>query len=137
MKLSFQWKPSFRGKGLCKNTGSKIVVSIFDISFERILVYFRVCVCVRDSVVSLCPHGLQPARLLCPKDFPGKNSGMGCHSLLQGIFPIQGSYPGLSHCRQILYCLSHQGSPLPTYSFLKVIKFKIVGKSSNFLNVII
>ena len=42
---------------------------------------------------------------------PGKNTGVGCHSLLQGIFPIQVSNPGLLHCRQILYHLSHQGSP--------------------------
>ena len=39
----------------------------------------------------------------------GKNSGVGCHALLQEIFPTQGSNPGLPHCRQILYCLSHQG----------------------------
>ena len=44
-------------------------------------------------------------------DFPGKNTGVGCHSLLQGIFPTQGSNLGLLHCGQILYCLSHQGSP--------------------------
>ena len=45
-------------------------------------------------------------------DSPGKNTGVGCHALLQGIFPTQGSNPGLLHCRQILlYCLSHQGSP--------------------------
>ena len=44
-------------------------------------------------------------------DFPGKNTGMGCHALLQRIFPTQGSNPGLPHCRQILYPLSHQGSP--------------------------
>ena len=43
--------------------------------------------------------------------FPGKKTGVGCHSLLHGIFPTQGSNPGLPHCRQILYCLSHQGSP--------------------------
>ena len=36
---------------------------------------------------------------------------MGSHSLLQGIFPTQGLNPGLLHCQQILYCLSHQGSP--------------------------
>ena len=59
---------------------------------------------------SLQPHGLQPARLLCPWDSPGKNTGVGCHSLLQGIFPTQGSNPGLPHCRQTLYLLSHQGS---------------------------
>uniref|UniRef100_A0A8B9YL87 Nucleophosmin n=1 Tax=Bos mutus grunniens TaxID=30521 RepID=A0A8B9YL87_BOSMU len=38
-------------------------------------------------------------------------TGVGCHALLQGIFPTQGSNPGLLHCRQILYHLSHQGSP--------------------------
>ena len=54
---------------------------------------------------------LQPTRLFCPWDSPGKNAGVGCHSLLQGIFPTQGSNPGLLHCRQILYHLSHQGSP--------------------------
>ena len=44
-------------------------------------------------------------------DSPGKNTGVGCHDLLQGIFPTQGSNPGLSHCRRILYQLSYQGSP--------------------------
>ena len=43
-------------------------------------------------------------------DSPGKNTGVGCHALLQGIFPIQGSNPGLLHCGQILHCLSHQGN---------------------------
>ena len=46
-----------------------------------------------------------------PGDSPGKNSGVGCLFLLQGIFPTQGSNPGLLHCRRILYRLSHQGSP--------------------------
>ena len=45
-------------------------------------------------------------------DFPGKNIGMGSHARLQGVFPTQGSNPGLPHCRQILYGLSHQRSPL-------------------------
>ena len=44
-------------------------------------------------------------------DYSGKNTGVGCHALLQGIFPIQGSNSGLPHCRQILYHLSPQGSP--------------------------
>ena len=43
--------------------------------------------------------------------FPGKNTGVGCHALLQGIFPKQGLNPGLPHYKQILYHLSHQGSP--------------------------
>ena len=50
-----------------------------------------------------------PVRLLCPWDSPGKNTGVGGHSLLQGIFLTQGSNPGLLHCRQILDHLSHQG----------------------------
>ena len=45
----------------------------------------------------------------CPS---GKNTGVGCHFLLQGIFLTQELNPGLLHCRQILYHLSHQGSPL-------------------------
>ena len=67
-----------------------------------------------SSVVSnsLQPHGLYPVRLLCPWDSPGKNTEVSCHLLLQGIFPTQGSKPGLLHWRQILYCLSHQGSQI-------------------------
>ena len=44
-------------------------------------------------------------------DSPGKNTGVGCHALLQGTFLTQGSNLGLLHCRQILYNLNHQGSP--------------------------
>ena len=50
---------------------------------------------------SLRPRGLQPARLLCPLDFSGKNTGVGCHFLLQGIFTTQGLKP-------CLLCLLHQ-----------------------------
>ena len=66
------------------------------------------------SVVSdtLRPHGLQPTRLLHPWDFPGNSPGVGCHFLLQGIFPAQRSNPGLQHCRQALYRLSHQGQTM-------------------------
>ena len=56
---------------------------------------------------SLQPHGLWPARLLCPWNSPGKNTGVGHPSLLQRIFPTQGLNLDLLHCRQILYCLSH------------------------------
>ena len=50
------------------------------------------------------------ARLFCLRNSPGKNTGMDCHSLLQGIFPTQGSNPGLLHSRWIFYHLSHQWS---------------------------
>ena len=44
-------------------------------------------------------------------DSPGKNTRVGCHALLQGIFSTQGSNPGLPHCRWILYQLSNEGNP--------------------------
>ena len=61
---------------------------------------------------SLRPHGLQPTRLLRPWDFPGKSTGVGCHFLLQGIFPTQGSNPGLPHCRQMLLTSELPGKQL-------------------------
>ena len=67
--------------------------------------------CESCSVMS---DTLRPRGLLCPWDSPGKNAGVDSHSLLQGIFPSQGSNPGLPHCRRILYCLNHQGSPSRT-----------------------
>ena len=62
---------------------------------------------VPQSCLTLC----DPHELYCPWNSPGQNSGMGSLSLFQGIFPTQGSNPGLLHCRQILYQLSHEGSP--------------------------
>ena len=55
------------------------------------------------------PHGLQPVRLLCAWNSPGKSTGVGCRFLLQGIFVTQEFNLGLLYCGQILYCLSHQG----------------------------
>ena len=60
------------------------------------------------SVVS---SSLQPHGLHSPQNSPGQNTGVGSLSLLQGIFPTQGSSPGLPHCRRIIYQLSHKGSP--------------------------
>ena len=58
--------------------------------------------CLLSWVCLFATQGLQPSRVLCPWDFPGKNTGMGCHFLLQGIFPTQGSNPYLLHL-----CLLH------------------------------
>ena len=58
---------------------------------------------------SLRHHSLQPASSFVHGIF--QNTGVGRHSLLQGIFPTQAQNPGLPHCRQTLYCLSHQGNP--------------------------
>ena len=65
------------------------------------------------------PQRRQPTRLPRPWDSPGKNTGVGCHALLQGIFPTQEPNPGLPHCRQILYGLSHRGSLLVCYFVLE------------------
>ena len=62
------------------------------------------CLVMSDS---LQPHGLYS-----PFNSPGQNTEVGSLSLLQGIFPTQGSNQGLLHCRWILYQLSYQGSPL-------------------------
>ena len=66
-------------------------------------------------VTQSCPTLFDPMDRSLPGssvhgDSPGKNAGVGCRALLQGIFPTQGSNLGLPHCRQILYRLSHQGS---------------------------
>ena len=64
-----------------------------------------------QTLFSLCAVA---ARLLCPWDFSGKNTGVGCYFLLQGVFPTQGSHLHLLcllHCRQVLYMLSPWGSP--------------------------
>ena len=71
-----------------------------------------VCVCQLLSRVQLFETlWTVAARLLCPWTSPGKDTGVGCHYLLQGIFLTQTSKPGLLHCRQILYHLCYQGSP--------------------------
>ena len=67
-------------------------------------------------IAQLCPTLCHPVDCSPPgssvhEDSPGKNTGVGCHALLHGIFPTQGSNPGLPHCRQILYHLSHQKRP--------------------------
>ena len=80
-------------------------------------------------VAQLCPTlcdpiDCSPSGSSVHGESPGKNTGVGCHALLQGIFKTQGSNPGLSHRRQILYHLSHGGSPRilewVSYSFSRV-----------------
>ena len=66
-------------------------------------------VLVTQSCLALCNS------MVCQWDSPGKNTGMGCHSLLQGIFPTQGSNStGLLYCRRILYHLSQLKTKIKT-----------------------
>ena len=84
---------------LSKHIKDVCLISFILISFSHSVVYN-----------SLQPHVLEPTRLLSPWNFPDKNTGVGSHSLLQGIFQTQRL--GLLYCRQILYHLSHQRSPI-------------------------
>ena len=75
------------------------------------LIFNSICLKVKVKSLSwaysLRLHGPKPTRLLCPWDFPSKNTGVGCHFLLQEIFPTQELNVGLPHFRQTLYHLSH------------------------------
>ena len=80
-------------------------MSLYQWEYKNLLHWVCSC-CLAASVMSNSvqpPHGLQPARLLCPCDSPGKNTRVGCHALLQGILLTNGSNLGLLHYRQILY----------------------------------
>ena len=81
--------------------------------FAVIKIMYGCCCCL---LAKSCPtllrlHGLQPPRLPCPWDFPAKNTGVGCHFVLQGIFPIQGLSTYFLHWQVNSLPLSHQGSP--------------------------
>ena len=76
-------------------------------------VQFDVVCLVAQSCLTLCnPMDSSPPGSPVHGDSPGKTTEVGCHALLQGIFLTQGSNPGLLPCRQILYHLRHQGSPI-------------------------
>ena len=96
------WKGSARSCG-CSSSPGRLACGD-----SCVCVCVCVCVCLRSVVsYSLWPHGLQPARLLCPWNFPGKNTRAGYCFLLQGIFPTQGSNPHL------LRLLSWQADSFP------------------------
>ena len=116
-------------------------IILWKIIIKQILNYFNVFIsqlfhlhiqpcCSYCLVSKLCltrlrPHGVLPARLLCPWNFPGKNTRVGCHFLLQGIFLTQGSNAHFLHCQEDSLPLSHQESPhsipISTYNTVKII----------------
>ena len=69
----------------------------------------RVALESESESLSVVSNPMRLHGLYSPWNSPGQNTGVGSLSLLQGIFPTQGSNPGLLHCRQILYQLSHKG----------------------------
>ena len=120
-RLLLTWGTSSNWKATsCERPGSPLslalVPGLHPGSYEepaRFSTYKMVCLPNRSESESRSAesNSLQPHGLYSPWNSPGQNTGVGCHSLLQGIFPTQESNPGLPHCRQILYQLSHQGRP--------------------------
>jgi len=108
-------------KQSCKNVKSSILLII--VLFWKYY-YTNIFICIMHQVLcllkwsesrSVMSDSLWLHRLwtiYSPWNSPGQNTGMGSLSFLQGIFPAQGLNPGLPHCRQILYQLSHQGNPV-------------------------
>ena len=70
-----------------------------------------VCLAAQLYLTLCYPMDCSPPGSSVHGDSSGKKTGVGCHALLKGIFPTQGSNPGLPHCKGILYHLSHEGSP--------------------------
>ena len=81
---------------------------------SRLLYSTQLCAVLRlvaQSFSTLChPMNCSLQGSSVHGDSPGKNTGVGCYALCQGIVPTQESNPGVLHCRQFLYCLSHQGT---------------------------
>ena len=99
-------------RGLPLSCGSRVSVCM--------LSCLQLCMCVPLCSVmsySLWPRGLQPTRLLCPWDSSGKNTGVGCHFLLQGIFPSQGSNSHLLPWQTDSLPLSHWEDLRKSYSW--------------------
>ena len=84
---------------------------IFLYAYWRHQVWNVLCLVAQLCLTPCDPMDCGPPGSSIHGDSSGKNTGVVCHALLKGILPPQGSNPGLPHCRQILYHLSHQGSP--------------------------
>ena len=74
----------------------------------KLKVWIYLCIVGKSCLTPWDPMYSSPPVSSFHEDSPGKNTGVGCRALIQGIFPTQGSSPGLPHGRRILYHLSHQ-----------------------------
>ena len=104
----------FRNSSLERHT-----VDHFALFSFQLVIYYIICCCdlvARSCLNLLQPPGLYLTRLLYPWDFPGKNTGVGCCFLLQGIFPTHGSNLPRQHWQADTLPLNHQGSPILHYT---------------------
>ena len=113
-RMGFPWRTP-RVSPRSRKSCSLVVSSDGDFLLHLHSPLQSLCVCAR-LVTQSCPTLRNSLDSSLPGssvhgDSPGKKTGVGCHTLLQGIFPTQELNPGLPHCRQILYHLSHRGSP--------------------------
>ena len=92
------------GENLCIHT-------LISVLFRNVGCWKSYKCLIESESFSVVSYSLWPHGLYSPWNSPGQNTGVGSLSLFQGIFPTQGLNPGLLHCRQILYQLSHKGSP--------------------------
>ena len=124
--LNWYWDPNYLalasnlalGSALCTWQGSVCQVLPCRVTLSPLFPYcplWKVVTMYESESLSITLDSLQPHGL-CPWNSPGQNTGVGSLSLLQGIFPTQRLNPGLLHCRQILYQLSHQESPCFMYN---------------------
>ena len=106
----------------CKNSLQRTEMPWLPTLFLEGCVYVCACSVMSDSLWS---HGLQTTKLLCPWDFPGKNTGVGCHFLLQGILLTQGLNLRLLHWQADSLPLYHLGSSIPEASIRSLLSSRI------------
>ena len=110
----------FFGRKACRISVSQMGLKLSPPALDgEVLTPGAVLCLVAQSCLILCdPMDYGPPGSSVHGDSPGKNTGVGCHALLQGIFPTQGLNLGLLHRRQILYPLSHQDNQASPCSVL-------------------
>ena len=91
------------------------------------------CLVTKSCPTLLQSHGLWPSRLLCPWDFPFRNTGVGCHALLQGILPTQGWKPGLLHQQASSLLGKLPLCCIPETSTLLYVNYTAINKQKTFL----
>ena len=138
---------------------SLIVIQLQQLTHGRLILFSRCIIfhkCLNQTLNSMIPtlnmawkvkvKSINPIWLFvtlstvahqasCPRDFPGKNTGVGCHFLLQGVFLTQGLNSGLLHCRQTLHPLSHQGIPNMAWRTHKILELHTEEKLEGILDV--